>query len=120
MHTRCRSNAAKRESLRVFYRVDGLGKIDQNEPTMVHQDVVGRQVAVCVARFNHMSECHPQLVVQQTSLIDGGMKLCESRCGYTIVVTNRERVGRPIGTADAQIAATCRSHGAVARYPQCR
>ena len=32
---------------------------------------------------------------------------------YADIVVHRERVGRPISTADAQIAATCRSHGAV-------
>jgi len=28
------------------------------------------------------------------------------------IVVRRERAGRPISTADAQVAATCRSHGA--------
>ena len=32
---------------------------------------------------------------------------------YADIVAHRERAGRPIGMADAQIAATCRSHGAV-------
>ncbi len=32
---------------------------------------------------------------------------------YADIVVHRERIGRPISTADAQIAATCRSHGAV-------
>ncbi len=32
---------------------------------------------------------------------------------YADIVAGRERLGRPIGMADAQIAATCRSHGAV-------
>jgi toxin FitB len=32
---------------------------------------------------------------------------------YADIVACRERLGRPISTADAQIAATCRSHGAV-------
>ena len=32
---------------------------------------------------------------------------------YADIVVLRERAGRPISTADAQIAATCRSHGAV-------
>ncbi len=32
---------------------------------------------------------------------------------YADIVVRRERAGRPISTADAQIAATCRSHGAV-------
>jgi toxin FitB len=32
---------------------------------------------------------------------------------YADIVVRRERLGRPISTADAQIAATCRSHGAV-------
>ena len=32
---------------------------------------------------------------------------------YADIVVRRERGGRPISTADAQIAATCRSHGAV-------
>ena len=32
---------------------------------------------------------------------------------YADIVVRRERAGRPIGMADAQIAATCRSHGAV-------
>ncbi len=32
---------------------------------------------------------------------------------YADIVVHRERLGRPIGTADAQIAATCRSHGAL-------
>jgi toxin FitB len=32
---------------------------------------------------------------------------------YADIVTQRERAGRPISAADAQIAATCRSHGAV-------
>ena len=31
---------------------------------------------------------------------------------YADIVVQRERIGRPIGTADAQIAAICRSHGA--------
>lgn len=31
---------------------------------------------------------------------------------YADIVVRRERAGRPISTADAQIAATCRSHGA--------
>lgn len=31
---------------------------------------------------------------------------------YADIVVGRERVGRPISTADAQIAAICRSHGA--------
>jgi predicted nucleic acid-binding protein len=31
---------------------------------------------------------------------------------YADVVVGRERAGRPISTADAQIAAICRSHGA--------
>jgi toxin FitB len=31
---------------------------------------------------------------------------------YADVVTNRERIGRPIGAADAQIAAICRDSGA--------
>jgi len=30
---------------------------------------------------------------------------------YADIVTAREQVGRPISAADAQIAATCRSHG---------
>lgn len=30
---------------------------------------------------------------------------------YADIVTARERAGRPISAADAQIAATCRSHG---------
>ena len=32
---------------------------------------------------------------------------------YADIVVRRERSGRPISTADAQIAATCRSHGAM-------
>ena len=32
---------------------------------------------------------------------------------YADIVVGRERAGRPIGMADAQITATCRSHGAV-------
>ena len=32
---------------------------------------------------------------------------------YADIVVRRERIGRPISTADAQIAATCRSHGAI-------
>jgi len=32
---------------------------------------------------------------------------------YADIVVHRERIGRPISSADAQIAATCRSHGAV-------
>ncbi len=32
---------------------------------------------------------------------------------YADIVAGRESSGRPIGMADAQIAATCRSHGAV-------
>ncbi len=32
---------------------------------------------------------------------------------YADIVVRRERAGRPISTADAQIAATCRSHSAV-------
>jgi toxin FitB len=32
---------------------------------------------------------------------------------YADIVVRRERGGRPISTADAQIAATCRSHGAL-------
>jgi predicted nucleic acid-binding protein len=32
---------------------------------------------------------------------------------YADIVARRERMGRPISTADAQIAATCRSHDAV-------
>jgi len=32
---------------------------------------------------------------------------------YADIVVRRERAGRPISTADAQIAATCRSYGAV-------
>jgi predicted nucleic acid-binding protein len=32
---------------------------------------------------------------------------------YADIVVHRERTGRPISTADAQIAATCRSHGAL-------
>jgi toxin FitB len=32
---------------------------------------------------------------------------------YADIVIHRERTGRPISTADAQIAATCRSHGAL-------
>jgi len=32
---------------------------------------------------------------------------------YADTVVQRERAGRPISTADAQIAATCRSHGAI-------
>ena len=32
---------------------------------------------------------------------------------YAAIVVRRERAGRPIGMADAQIAATCRSHRAV-------
>jgi len=32
---------------------------------------------------------------------------------YADIVVRRERAGRPISTADAQIAATCRSHAAV-------
>ncbi len=32
---------------------------------------------------------------------------------YADIVVRRERAGRPITMADAQIAATCRSHGAV-------
>ena len=32
---------------------------------------------------------------------------------YAEIVVRRERVGRPISMADAQIAATCRSHGAL-------
>ena len=32
---------------------------------------------------------------------------------YADIVVRRERAGRPIGTADAQIAAICRSHDAV-------
>jgi len=31
---------------------------------------------------------------------------------YADIVVERERAGQPISTADAQIAATCRSHGA--------
>lgn len=31
---------------------------------------------------------------------------------YADIVVTRERAGRPISTADAQIAAICRSHGA--------
>ena len=31
---------------------------------------------------------------------------------YAAVVTGRERIGRPIGVADAQIAAICRDLGA--------
>jgi predicted nucleic acid-binding protein len=31
---------------------------------------------------------------------------------YADIATQRELLGRPIGAADAQIAATCRSHGA--------
>lgn len=32
--------------------------------------------------------------------------------GYAIIASRRERVGRRMGTADAQIAAICRVHGA--------
>jgi toxin FitB len=32
---------------------------------------------------------------------------------YADIVVHRERLGRPISTADAQIAATCRSHAAL-------
>jgi toxin FitB len=32
---------------------------------------------------------------------------------YADIVVRREQLGRPISTADAQIAATCRSHGAL-------
>ncbi len=32
---------------------------------------------------------------------------------YADIVAHRERTGRPISMADAQIAATCRSHGAL-------
>ena len=32
---------------------------------------------------------------------------------YADIAVRRERAGRPIGTADAQIAAICRSHDAV-------
>jgi predicted nucleic acid-binding protein len=32
---------------------------------------------------------------------------------YADIVVARERAGRPVGAADAQIAAICRSHGAV-------
>ena len=32
---------------------------------------------------------------------------------YADIVVRRERAGRPISMADAQIAATCRSHGAL-------
>ena len=32
---------------------------------------------------------------------------------YADIVVRRERSGRPISAADAQVAATCRSHGAV-------
>jgi toxin FitB len=32
---------------------------------------------------------------------------------YSDIVVHRERLGRPISTADAQIAAICRSHGAL-------
>jgi hypothetical protein len=32
---------------------------------------------------------------------------------YADIAASRERAGRPISAADAQIAATCRSHGAV-------
>jgi toxin FitB len=32
---------------------------------------------------------------------------------YADIVVRRERTGRPISTADAQIAATCRSHAAL-------
>ena len=32
---------------------------------------------------------------------------------YADIVVRRERVGKPISTADAQIAAICRSHGAL-------
>ena len=36
-----------------------------------------------------------------------------SAAHYADIVVRRERRGRPISTADAQIAATCRSHGAM-------
>ena len=36
-----------------------------------------------------------------------------SAAHYADIVVRRERAGRPISTADAQIAATCRSHGAM-------
>jgi predicted nucleic acid-binding protein len=32
---------------------------------------------------------------------------------YAEIVTGRERIGRPIGVADAQIAAICRDLGAI-------
>jgi predicted nucleic acid-binding protein len=31
---------------------------------------------------------------------------------YAVLVAERDQLGRPIGTADAQIAAICRAHGA--------
>ena len=36
-----------------------------------------------------------------------------SAAHYADIVVRRERAGRPISTADAQIAATCRSYGAI-------
>ena len=37
----------------------------------------------------------------------------EAAAHYADIVVRRQRSGRPIGVADAQIAATCRSHGAL-------
>ena len=36
---------------------------------------------------------------------------------YSLVVTGRERIGRPITVADAQIAAVCRARGATLPHP---
>lgn len=39
---------------------------------------------------------------------------------YAAIVADRDRVGRPIGVADGQIAATCRARGATLATPNVR
>lgn len=63
-------------------------------------------------RKNALSEAIDRFVADD---LQGLVLAFDSACAdaYGLIVAARERAGRPIGTADAQIAATCSVHIAV-------
>jgi hypothetical protein len=63
-------------------------------------------------RRNALSEAIDRFVAED---LQGLVLAFDSACAdaYGLIVAARERTGRPIGIADAQIAATCSVHNAV-------
>ena len=63
-------------------------------------------------RRNALSEAIDRFVVDD---LQGMVLAFDSACAdvYGLIIAARERAGRPIGVADAQIAATCSVHDAV-------